>query len=171
METAKIRLNDGTFAIVDAEDFERLSTYGWSVKGDGYANYRDALPNGARPTIYMHREIIGAKDGEYVDHINGDPRDNRKSNLRIVTISQNAMNRGRNRNNKSGYKGVSYASRERKWLAQIGVNGKNIIIGRFDCKHSAAIAYNNEAKKLHGEFAYQNEIIACNCESCAGIKI
>lgn len=99
---------------------------------------------------------------EIIDHINGDGLDNRKQNLRICTKSENACNRGIDRDNTSGYKGVCYISnktkRVKRWIAQIAINKKHICIGYFHTKEEAAIAYNEAATKYHGEFAKLNII-------------
>jgi hypothetical protein len=158
MDIAQIRISDGSFVTVDAEDFERLSKYRWSAHGKGYAVRGVHIGNRKYRHIAMHREIVGAEPGEYVDHINGDKSDNRKANLRIATNSQNLMNRGRNRNNTSGYKGVRYEKRRDKWAAEIKKDYKSKFLGYFDCKHEAARAYNRAALELHGEFAKLNEI-------------
>jgi hypothetical protein len=83
-----------------------------------------------------------------VDHINGDRQDNRICNLRNVTRSENCMNSSISKRNKSGVLGVCWTSRERKWLAQIQHNGKNIHIGSFDVLEDAKAARLNKEKEL-----------------------
>lgn len=107
----------------------------------------------------LHRVILNARGGMDVDHINGNPLDNRRENLRICTHSQNLINRGANRTNKTGYKGVSYHKRDRMYQAQIIVMYKRIHGGFFKTAKEAAVKYNELAKKYHGEFAYQNKIL------------
>ena len=114
--------------------------------------------DGKHKGYIMHREIMHAKKGEYVDHINGNKNDNRKENLRIVTNQQNACNQGIRSNNTSGYKGVTWSKNKNKWNAQITTNYKRKSLGYFDCKHKAAQAYNNRAVELHGKFAKLNVI-------------
>ena len=92
----------------------------------------------------------------HVDHINGNPLDNRKSNLRICTNAENQRNRGVNKNNTSGYKGVCWAKQNKKWKARIKHNGKLIHLGYYKDKEEAARAYDKKAKELHGEYAYLN---------------
>jgi hypothetical protein len=105
----------------------------------------------------MHREVVDAKPGDIVDHINHDRLDNRRSNLRICTHSQNCANgEGLRSHNSAGYKGV-YAVRD-KWRAQIRVNGRCHHLGYFVTKREAAIAYNEAAVRLFGPFASLNVI-------------
>ncbi|MDU5747881.1 MAG: HNH endonuclease [Haemophilus parainfluenzae] len=88
-----------------------------------------------------------------IDHINGNKLDNRIENLREVSRSQNMSNVGMQSNNKSGFIGVFWASREGKWQAVVAHNKKNILLGRFDCPVKAALAYNDGALKYHGSYA------------------
>lgn len=147
-----INLTRGMTAIVDAEDYDWLSKIEWSYSAVGYAAGRH---NGRY--VYMHRMIVGAKPGEYVDHINRNKLDNRRSNLRICTKQQNQHNQGPRRGT-SRYKGVSYRRDTGKYTAQIHYNWKKISLGSFDTEEQAARAYNEAARKYHGEFAYQNKI-------------
>ena len=93
-----------------------------------------------------------------VDHRNGNKLDNRKSNLRICSRSENQMNRGKQKNNTSGFKGVSQIKMNQKWVAYIKVNYKRIYIGCFLKKVDAARAYNMAALKYHGEFGLLNKV-------------
>jgi len=88
-----------------------------------------------------------------IDHINGDPSDNRIENLRSVTRSENQRNSGKYANNTSGFKGVCWHSRDKKWQAQArDANGKRKTLGYFPTPEAASAAYNDFAMKLHGEF-------------------
>lgn len=88
-----------------------------------------------------------------IDHINGDPSDNRPCNLRVCTSSQNKMNRGKQVNNTSGFKGVSWHSKAAKWQCHIMVARKSIYLGLFACAHDAHKAYCEASEKYHGSFA------------------
>ncbi len=147
-----IKAKNGREIIVDDEDFEYLSSKTWYFNGKGYAS-RYA---GDRYLLPIHREIMGLERGDkrVVDHINGDPTDNRRSNLRICTVSQNLMNRGANSNSKSGFKGVSPCHSNGRWRATINIAGsKQKHLGYFDTPEEAHAAYVEAAKQFHGEFA------------------
>ena len=96
-----------------------------------------------------------------VDHINGNTLDNRKENLRLCTNQQNAMHRGKTKNNKSGYKGVRYMKKKKgminehskPWQAQIYLNQKQIYLGCYKTPEEAARAYDKKAIELFGEYA------------------
>lgn len=88
-----------------------------------------------------------------IDHINGNKADNRITNLRVASGSENLRNRGKPANNTSGYKGVSWIARYRKWQATIKFDGKNKYLGRFATREEAADAYGKAALQHHGEFA------------------
>lgn len=94
-----------------------------------------------------------------IDHKNGDRRDNRISNLRLATRSQNKSNQGMSSRNTSGYKGVSRVASSGKYQVIIGVNGATIYIGRFECARCAAEAYDEAAMRHHGEFAKTNKML------------
>ena len=150
----------GKFSLVDDEDFEKVEGKRWYVSYHGYACRRNITGNGKREIQRMHWVIKGKPArGFVVDHKNKDGLDNRRKNLRVCTIAQNGMNRGKNKNNTSGYKGVVWFSRDKKWTAQITVNKKNKRLGYFENIKEAALAYNQAAKKYHKEFATLNKII------------
>jgi len=158
----RIKLSNGRFTIVDDEDFLWLSQFHWytnSGKWNLYAN-REVMTEGKTSCFLMHREIMmhhGYKiEGFYVDHINHNGLDNRKENLRMVTASQNQMNRLPIKS-LSGYKGVTIY-RNGKWRASAKVDQKNVHLGYFDTKEEAAIAYNSFAQRQFGSFAYLNVI-------------
>jgi hypothetical protein len=102
----------------------------------------------------MHREILQAPDGIKGDHIEPlQTLDNRRSNLRMASHSQNAMNRVRSPKNSSGFKGATFIPRLNKWEAQIAVNGKKIYLGIRSTPEAAHALYCSAALKYHGEFA------------------
>lgn len=106
----------------------------------------------------MHRQIMNSPTGLEVDHRDRDRLNNQRSNLRLATRSQNATNKSIQSNNTSGYRGVYWLKRDKKWLARVGINGKFINAGLFKDKRQAALAYNKKAIELFGEFAVPNEL-------------
>jgi hypothetical protein len=151
-----IPLTQGQNAIVDTADFEWLGRWNWVAKWNGHTR---SFYVERRGNIRMHRLILDCKSGEQGDHRNHDTLDNRRGNLRKCTQADNSHNQPKRRNNKSGFKGVSYYGWHRitpKWLACIKPNSKSISIGYFDTPEEAARAYDKVAKKLFGEFAHLN---------------
>lgn len=106
----------------------------------------------------MHRVIIGAQPNQLVDHINRNKLDNRCSNLRIVTNSQNVINSSARANNSSGYKGVTWHKKNGKWQASVMVNYKRHHLGQFTNVVDAARVYNDACRKYFGDFAYLNKV-------------
>ena len=158
----------GLVALVDDEDFERINNYHWRVNeygGMAIKKYRAQTQiyksPGKNKKIKMHRMVLGLTDPNIkVDHIDGNGLNNQKSNLRICTMAQNGCNMLKPNNNTSGYKGVYFRKdgRPKPWFAAIMVNYKSIRIGSYLTKEEAALAYNEAAKKYHGEFARVNKL-------------
>ena len=153
-----IPLTQGQFALVDDEDFEWLSQWKWQAQKARKTFYakRDSWSGGIKTTVFMHRVIEGTSHSLDTDHRDGNGLNNQKSNLRSCTGQQNRCNRGVQKNNTSGYKGVSWKSSRGKWEVKISSNRKEIFIGRFTDIVDAARAYDEAARKLHGEFANLN---------------
>lgn len=95
---------------------------------------------------------FGSEPNGQLDHINGDPTDNRISNLREATQSQNCANQGSRKSNTSGYRGVTWNRRRNKWQAQIQVNKKHRVLGHFNDAADAAKAYQAAATAGFGQF-------------------
>ena len=156
-----IPLTRGYFAIIDPEDFELVGFHNWQSLVEPHATYA------TRPKPYvngkyagalrMHRVIMGVDDPNIlVDHIDGNGLNNRRKNLRIVSNAENTFNRKRRIGGTSKYKGV--VRRDDRWVAAIYPDGKNIHLGTFMTEEAAAQAYNEAAKKYHGQFAHLNHI-------------
>lgn len=144
--------NSKLFALVDDNDFKRVSKYRWGLHSNGYVRaYK------GRNCIYLHRFIMKAKSGQTIDHINRNKRDCQKKNLRFCTQSQNNANKP-GPGGTSKYKGVNWDASRGKYLARIGLNGKGKNLGRFDNEVDAAKAYNEAALKYFGEFALLNDL-------------
>lgn len=156
-----IDLGNGVYAMVDIDDFPRLSQWLWHVRKSGGKPYakRSGNDNGRIYPIYMHRVIMNCPDNLTVDHINGDVLDNRKANLRICTGSENLRNTAKRAGGTSRYKGVCrIKDRPGFWQAHIVHEGKQYNLGTYETEHDAAYAYNNAARHLHGEFGRLNQI-------------
>jgi hypothetical protein len=154
-----IPLTRGFVTVVDDQNYEWLSQWSWcasSNRGQPYAIRGVNLGNGKHEGIKMHRVIINAPDGMEVDHISGDRLDNQRSNLRLCTVKQNRINRRRNNRGTSRYKGVTRVGKW--WLAQIQHDYVKHHLGKYSSEQDAALAYNEAAKRLHGEFARLNEV-------------
>lgn len=150
MKKIKI-LNQNLYALVDNEDYQWLKKYTWYSHNQGYIT--TAINN---KTLLIHRLIMKPKDGLIVDHINQNKLDNRKSNLRIGTQSQNLANQKKKRGTSSIYKGVSFDKSRDKWQSKIRIAKKMISLGRFKEERHAAMAYDIWAKDYYGEFARLN---------------
>ena len=150
---SKIQLTKGKFALIDESTFQEFSEFNWHI-ANGYAARRLPKAQGKK-MLYMHRLILSAPKGKIVDHINGDPLDNRIQNLRLCTHKQNIRN-GRSRKGSSIYKGVSRRSDYAAFQAHITVNGKKKSLGCYKDEVEAAQAYDVAATKYFGEFANLN---------------
>lgn len=140
---------------IDDGDADDLSRHKWVAipKGRGGGFY--AGRTAGRTTIYMHRQILDARSGQIVDHINGNGLDNRRSNLRFVTAGQNAANSAPG--GASGYRGVEkHYGRKKPWRARIVKDGRPRYLGIFETAEAAARAYDAAAKEHYGEFARLN---------------
>jgi hypothetical protein len=149
-----MHLTHGKSALIDELDIDLISGHKWiatCINGAWYAtcgeNYKQIL---------LHRFIMLEPAGSEIDHVDGNGLNNTRANLRICSHSLNMKNRKIPKNNKTGYKGVSFT--KRCYRAYIEVDGKKISLGCFSNSKSAAIAYNNAASKYFGEFARLNDI-------------
>lgn len=147
-----IKSTSGKDIIVDEETFEYLSSLKIHTSSLGYPY---VFEHGR--VVYIYRKIIGANSSEKVDHINGNPLDNRKINLRVCSHAENMRNRKIiSTKNTSGYKGVSYHTANKKWRAKIKLNGIDIHLGYFDNPVDAAKKYDDASRKYHGDFSKTN---------------
>jgi hypothetical protein len=149
-----IPLSKGRTTIVDDEDYDFLNQWKWSLGSGGRAR-RSGYKNDDTKTISMSRVIMNAPKDKYVDHINHNKLDNRKSNLRLCTNTENQYNM-QSRRGTSRFIGVDFKKSFQKWRSRISVNGKRIELGYFDSEIIAAIFRDEAAKEHHGEFANLN---------------
>jgi hypothetical protein len=157
----RIPLTQGKYAIVDPEDYERLSKYKWQVRKEArtfYATRSKPREKGKkRKYISMHRDVLPVPEGMFVDHINHNGLDNRKANLRPATPAQNALNRRSRKNKKfTEYKGITWNKQNKKWVVRIKHNDKRMFLGCFDDEVEAAKAYDRAARKYQGRYAAVN---------------
>lgn len=144
--------NGKTFKI-DVEDYDKCLPYQWNSDRKGYILCW--YPGKNEHVLRLHNLVRQPAPGCTNDHINRDKSDNRKSNLRDSTPSENSINRRRRTDNSSGYVGVQLSSHKTKWYAFITRNKRRVYIGSFATAEEALQA-RIEAEKLHyGEFAPQ----------------
>lgn len=148
----------GLYAMVDDADYLKLSRMSWHLKEGGYPATNVKVGHNKYKQVSMHKMIMGTPQGFDTDHIDGNPLNNQRSNLRVCSHSQNVRNRTqKSKNSKTGYKGVTIRY-GKKILSRITVNGKKIHLGYFKNVIDAAKAYNEAAIKYHGEFASLNNL-------------
>ena len=153
-----IPLTQGQWALVDDEDYARISSREWYARWDrntrSYYAVRSSHAGNKTSHCYMAREVLGTPKS-VVDHRNHDTLDNRRENLRLAVNGQNNHNRRLQRNNTSGFKGVAFHRATGKWRAQIGDGrlNKKKWLGLFDSPADAHAAYLEAAKRMYGEFA------------------
>ena len=160
----KIKLTQGKFALVDDNDFEWLSQWKWYAAKKSHRWYARRqcwnaelkINQGKREHTFvaMHREILNTREGLQTDHIDGNGLNNQRHNLRECTRSQNLQNQRRTKS--GGYKGVFWAEKSKKWVAQINADGVVHYLGQYVHAEAAAHEYDKLAKFLHGEFACPN---------------
>ena len=153
----EIELTQDEIVLVDDEDFKWLNTQKWCCLY-GRKKYKYAQRGNG---VLMHRIILNAQKGQYVDHIDGNGLNNQRSNLRICTNAQNLWNGKNHKDGSSRYKGVCRAWGRQNWQgwhAQIQIHGEKIHLGDYDSEIDAAHAYNKAALKHFGEFASLNNV-------------
>lgn len=145
----QIKTSKGQKILIDPDDFEKCSKYSWCISKTGYA-----VANIRGKVTKMHRYILGVKDPNIViDHINRNPLDNRKENLRLCTPRENSLNTSVSKNNKTKCLGISIVKKTGKYRARIMVNGKEINLGRYDNIEDAKKVRKEAEMKYFKEFA------------------
>lgn len=142
-----IALTRGKNAIVDATDYDCLNEQNWSMNA-GYAAFRDG-----NRCVLMHRLLLNFPEGMEIDHINGNRLDNRRANLRICSHMENLANRGKNSNNTSGFKGVTFDKKKKLYVAQLKRDSKNVFLGYSATPEGAALIRRTAEIQHFGEFA------------------
>jgi len=153
----EIPLTKGQVTKVSPRMYDYLMQWNWCAQWSPTMGKFYAVRNSGTKKVRMHREVLGLQHGDprISDHINGDTLDNTDENLRAATASENNRNRRyTDRNNNTGFKGVSFdKTSPRKYKASIKFNRKSIYLGSFNTAEGAYAAYCAAAKELHGEFA------------------
>jgi hypothetical protein len=155
--TVEIPLTRGYTTIVDDEDAEVTMQSWWAFQPTENLVY--AMGKQKRKSIGLHRVVMARQLGrslerhEHIDHIDGNPLNNCRNNLRIATQAENTLNRKRYSNNTSGYKGVHWDPKRKTWKSVIRVNRQVHFLGYFDDPAEGHEAYKAAAIKYHGEFA------------------
>lgn len=127
----RIKLTTGRYVLVDSEDFEWLNQWKWRENSQGYAS-RNIRKGKRQGLLFMHKLITGTDKGTIVDHINRNPLDNRRSNLRAVTATENNINRKVSSSNNTGFAGICWHKKANKWSVEIKAYGKRYYIGLFE---------------------------------------
>ena len=141
----------------DLEDYDKIKNYSWSISKNGYVV---AYIDKDNPVCCLHSLIM--KTDKFVDHINHDKLNNRKSNLREATAAQNGMNKELLFRNTSGVTGVDWMPKIKKWRARIKANGQEIHLGVFDKFDDAVKARKQAEEKYFGEFSYDSSMALNN---------
>ena len=155
----EIKLSQGKVTIVEDQHFEDLNQWKWCYhKGAAVRNERKII-NGKNKVVYilLHRFLLKPNKGMVVDHIDGDPLNNIRNNIRVCTQSQNLMNKRVKRNKTSSkYKGVFFNKKRKTWNAQLLKRGECKYLGAFDTEIEAAKSYDSAALEKYGEYARLN---------------
>lgn len=164
MRKIQLRNNRG-IVLVDDEDYERLKHFKWYRHQSKRPTHMSSPAYACTPKPnkkgmdMMHRIIMGAKTGEFIDHVDGNGLNNQKCNLRICTIQQNGFNQKKQqRKTSSQFKGVRKKKDVKYWEAYIKINQKWTFLGHHKSEIEAAKAYNRKAQEIFGEFALLNEL-------------
>ncbi len=145
-------------AILDSEDFDRFSRFTWYADKTGHVY--GVGPEKGSGKNQLSRLILNAPSGMVVDHINGNPLDNRKENLRLCSQSDNCRNRSLSKNNTSGFKGINFKKSSRRWGARASTRGERIHLGYFECREDAAARYDMFVVENNGVYASPNNVLS-----------
>ena len=159
-EYRTIPVSQGQFAIVDDSDYAWLCQWRWHAHWNTHTKSFYVVrglyaPKGSgmkHEMIRMHRFIMNAPRGMYVDHVNHNTLDNRRANLRLCTPSQNQQNKRKQKSNKSGVVGVHQSKRTGKWVVQIRVDNQVLSLGGYRTLEEAAQVRRDAEVKFHRDF-------------------
>lgn len=159
---AEFKLENDKIVIVDRDDLPFLTSYRWQINSEGYVVSWRWCPLTKKTTVlWLHRLVNKTPSTLICDHLNHNKLDNRKTNLRNCSNSQNLANQIKRPGLSSKYKGVVWHRRRQKWMANIHIsNSKNtkktVYLGYFDNETKAALVYDKAAKICFGSYALTN---------------
>lgn len=155
--SVRVPVGTDSFTIVDEEDAPLVALYRWALRGE-YVS-RTVRRDGRKHPLYLHRWLVEAPAGMDVDHINGDARDNRRCNLRVVTRKQNQENRGgAHPSSKTGVRGVRWEPGRQRYVATVYSNGKRAWMGRFKTLREANMAVVSARSRIFTHADRENEV-------------
>lgn len=148
--------NDKGYTLIDAEDFDLVTSHRWHLSAKGEDKRTDYVKGPG--DVKLHAFLMKPAPGSVVDHMNGDGLDNRRANLRVCTSAENRRNEPKRAASSasSPFKGVSWDASREKWTAKITIEGATKNLGRFDRAEQAALAYDAAAREAFGKFARLN---------------
>lgn len=155
---AELTTSNGVCFIVDKIDLERVSQHTWCLGKTGYL-----VANINKKVVRLHRYLLDCKSNEIVDHIDGNPKNNSRANLRVCTPSQNGKNIKIKKNNTSGYPGISFLPHVNKYRVRITVDRKEIALGRYFTFEEALEARTKAEKKYYKQFAPCLGVLKTRC--------
>lgn len=151
----------GKYALVNVDGFELVKNFRWYLNKEGYVMRSQHISGSGKKRkkkiVILARLLMDAPKNKVVDHINRDPLDNRKENLRICSRSQNEAN-SPSRGGTSQFKGVHWDKKTERWISGIKLKYKKFILGSFESEIEAAKVYDKKAREFFGEFAYLNKV-------------
>lgn len=157
-DTYELALTRGYITHIDKQDRDRISMHSWYA-AEVSPGRIVAQAHIKGKTTLLHRFLLDIIESKIeVDHIDGNPLNNARNNLRVCTHIENSQNRKKSANNSSGYAGVGFIPSRGKWRARITFNKKEIYLGYFDTKEQAAEVRKTVARSYRGEFGGRDEI-------------
>ena len=158
-----IQLTQGLSVQVDSPDYDALSKFKWCAVRLGRRKQPYAARGVNKRLVLMHRVLMNPKQGQRVDHRNGDTLDNRRENLRACSHQENSFNKKRTTKQggrPTGLRGICWHNRLKKWQASICLNGRKVHLGYFASDCEAGRAYDRACRKMFGDFASPNHVAA-----------